>query len=196
MFRRFEKDGEFFCLPGQSTQAVTGMYNLSRATHLSYPGEEILLDARKFSVKYLQERRALNKLTDKWIVTKDLPGEVAYALDFPWYASLPRVEARFYLEQYGGEKDVWIGKTLYRLHSLSFLKLEIFTRFQCLCDIATDRETELGCLTSTTTTSWSLLGWTSTGASHSTSLSGLTWRGQTCISLIWNPRYTANTVIE
>lgn len=33
----------------------------------------------------------------------------------PWYANLPRVEARFYLEQYGGKDDVWIGKTLYRM---------------------------------------------------------------------------------
>jgi len=39
---------------------------------------------------------------------------VGYALDVPWYASLPRLEARFYLEHYGGENDVWIGKTLYR----------------------------------------------------------------------------------
>lgn len=37
-----------------------------------------------------------------------------YTLDFPWYASLPRVEARTYLDQYGGKDDVWIGKTLYR----------------------------------------------------------------------------------
>jgi len=40
--------------------------------------------------------------------------QVGYALDVPWYASLPRLETRFYLEQYGGENDVWIGKTLYR----------------------------------------------------------------------------------
>lgn len=40
--------------------------------------------------------------------------QVGYALDMPWYASLPRVETRFYLEQYGGGDDVWIGKTLYR----------------------------------------------------------------------------------
>ncbi|KAL0845718.1 hypothetical protein Bca101_018964 [Brassica carinata] len=40
---------------------------------------------------------------------------IGYALDIPWYASLPRVETRFYIEQYGGENDVWIGKTLYRM---------------------------------------------------------------------------------
>lgn len=40
--------------------------------------------------------------------------QVMYTLDFPWYGNLPRVEARDYLEQYGGGDDVWIGKTLYR----------------------------------------------------------------------------------
>lgn len=45
--------------------------------------------------------------------------QVAYSLDVPWYASLPRVETRFYIDQYGGESDVWIGKTLYRYFSLS-----------------------------------------------------------------------------
>ena len=39
---------------------------------------------------------------------------MGYALDVPWYASLPRIETRFYIEQYGGENDIWIGKTLYR----------------------------------------------------------------------------------
>ncbi|KAL0370519.1 UNVERIFIED_CONTAM: Kolavenyl diphosphate synthase TPS5, chloroplastic [Sesamum angustifolium] len=41
--------------------------------------------------------------------------QVGYALDVPWYASLPRLETRFFLEQYGGDDDVWIGKTLYRM---------------------------------------------------------------------------------
>ncbi|KAK6141389.1 hypothetical protein DH2020_024880 [Rehmannia glutinosa] len=114
VFKHFEKGGEFFCFAGQSTQAVTGMYNLYRASQLKFPGEKILEDAGKFSGRFLQEKRANNELLDKWIITKDLPGEVGYALDVPWYASLPRVETRFYLEQYGGEDDVWIGKTLYR----------------------------------------------------------------------------------
>jgi len=32
--------------------------------------------------------------------------QVAYALDVPWYASLPRLEARFYIDQYGGDDDI------------------------------------------------------------------------------------------
>nr|XP_009766529.1 PREDICTED: copal-8-ol diphosphate hydratase, chloroplastic-like isoform X3 [Nicotiana sylvestris] len=115
VFKNFESRGEFFCFVGQSNQAVTGMYNLFRASQLMFPGEKILADANKFSSYFLQEKRAQNQLLDKWIITKDLPGEVGYALDIPWYANLPRIETRFFLEQYGGEDDVWIGKTLYRM---------------------------------------------------------------------------------
>ncbi|XP_027188128.1 ent-copalyl diphosphate synthase, chloroplastic isoform X2 [Cicer arietinum] len=114
VFKHFEKSGEFVCFPGQLNQAVTGMFNLYRASQVLFHGENILENAKDFSAKFLAEKRASNQLLDKWIITKDLPGEVGYALDVPWYASLPRLETRFYLEQYGGENDVWIGKTLYR----------------------------------------------------------------------------------
>ncbi|KMT06430.1 hypothetical protein BVRB_7g161040 [Beta vulgaris subsp. vulgaris] len=119
VFKNFEKDGEFFCFVGQSTQAVTGMYNLLRASQLQYPGENILEEAKNFSSKYLRNKQVNSQLLDKWTISKDLPGEVKYALDVPWYANLPRVETRFYIEQYGGEKDVWIGKTLYRMPIVS-----------------------------------------------------------------------------
>ncbi|KAK7242997.1 hypothetical protein RIF29_37779 [Crotalaria pallida] len=115
VFKQFEKNGEFVCFAGQSTHSVTGMYNLYRASQVLFPGEKILVDTKHFSAKILTQKRASNKLLDKWIITKDLPGEVGYALDVPWYASLPRLESRFYIEQYGGASDVWIGKTLYRM---------------------------------------------------------------------------------
>ncbi|CAI9778857.1 unnamed protein product [Fraxinus pennsylvanica] len=54
------------------------------------------------------------------------PGRVSFStptirtgLELPWYADLPRIEARFYIEQYGSETDVWIGKTLYRMPDIS-----------------------------------------------------------------------------
>ncbi|CAH2071896.1 unnamed protein product [Thlaspi arvense] len=115
VFKNFEKDGEFFCFVGQSNQAVTGMFNLYRASQLAFPKEEILKNAKEFSSKYLQHKQERDELLDKWIIMKDLPGEIGFALEIPWYASLPRVETRFYIEQYGGENDVWIGKTLYRM---------------------------------------------------------------------------------
>ncbi|OIV92574.1 hypothetical protein TanjilG_02337 [Lupinus angustifolius] len=115
VFKQFERNGEFFCFGGQSTQAVTGMYNVYRASQVMFPGEEILEHAKQFSAMFLREKQAANELLDKWIIMKNLPQEVAYALDVPWYANLPRVETRFYIDQYGGENDVWIGKTLYRM---------------------------------------------------------------------------------
>ncbi|KAK9067609.1 hypothetical protein SSX86_011720 [Deinandra increscens subsp. villosa] len=118
-FRQFEKDGTFVCNVGQSTQSVTAMFNLYSASQVLFPGEQILVDAKKFSHNYLTKKQSANKLLDKWIIAKDLPGEVGYALDIPWYASLPRLETRYYLEQYGGEDDVWIGKTLYRMENVS-----------------------------------------------------------------------------
>ncbi|EEF41695.1 ent-copalyl diphosphate synthase 1 [Ricinus communis] len=115
VFKHFKKGDTFFCFAGQSTQAVTGMYNLYRASQVLFPGEKVLEEAKEYSSSFLKEKQEANEVLDKWIITKDLPGEVKYALDIPWYASLPRVESRFYLEQYGGEDDVWIGKTLYRM---------------------------------------------------------------------------------
>ncbi|GAB4840821.1 Gly-Xaa carboxypeptidase [Ancistrocladus abbreviatus] len=114
-----KKDGGFICFVGQSTQAVTGMYNLYRASQVQFLGENILEEARGFSSAFLREKQASYQLFDKWIISKNLAGEVQYALDIPWYANLPRVETRFYIEQYGGEDDVWIGKTLYRMPYVS-----------------------------------------------------------------------------
>ncbi|KAG6416237.1 hypothetical protein SASPL_123663 [Salvia splendens] len=125
-FKPFEEAGEFYSLPGDMTHAVTGLYNLYRASQLMFPQEHILLDARNFTANLLHQKRPTNSIVDKWIITKDLPGEVAYALDVPFYASLPRLEARFFLEQYGGDYDVWIGKTLYRMlyvNSNTYLEL-------------------------------------------------------------------------
>nr|QMW69082.1 terpene synthase 2 [Callicarpa americana] len=114
-FKQFEKGGEFCSIPGQASHAITGMYNMYRCSQVLFPGEHILADAKKYAAKFLHEKRVNNAVVDKWIITKDLPGEVAYALDVPFYASLPRLEARFFLEHYGGGDDVWIGKTLYRM---------------------------------------------------------------------------------
>ncbi len=76
VFRNFEKGGEFFCFAGQSNQAVTGIFNLFRASQTAFPGENILDHAKQFSAKFLTDKQATNELLDKWIIAKDLPGEV------------------------------------------------------------------------------------------------------------------------
>jgi len=117
------------------------MYNLYRASQVAFPGEKILEQASAYCRSFLDERRASGRLDqDKWVIAKDLPGEVGYSLDFPWTASLPRVETRTYLEQYGGSHDVWIGKVLYRMPLFSndvFLQAakQDFRNFQRLCKL-------------------------------------------------------------
>ncbi|KAK6782786.1 hypothetical protein RDI58_020582 [Solanum bulbocastanum] len=92
---------------------------LLRCSQVSFPGEKILEDANKFTHNFLQHCLSNNQSLDKWLIAKDIPGEIQYALEVPWYASLPRVEARSYLEQYGGANDIWIGKTLHRMPDIS-----------------------------------------------------------------------------
>ncbi|XP_037482853.1 syn-copalyl diphosphate synthase-like [Triticum dicoccoides] len=122
VFKHFEtKDGNFFCFPMETNHAsVTPMYNTYRASQFMFPGDDdVLARAGRYCRAFLQERQASNKLHDKWIITKDLPGEVEYTLNFPWKASLSRIETRMYLDQYGGNTDVWIAKVLYRMNLVS-----------------------------------------------------------------------------
>ncbi|KAI9113033.1 hypothetical protein K1719_015965 [Acacia pycnantha] len=119
VFETFEKDGEFYCFLGQADEAPSAMFNFYRATQVQFLGETILEEGNNFATNFLSKKRAANQIIDKWVIAKDLLGEVSYALYFPWYASLPRVETRFYLDHYGGGDDVWIAKTLFRLHKVS-----------------------------------------------------------------------------
>ncbi|KAL6210555.1 hypothetical protein ACLB2K_015787 [Fragaria x ananassa] len=76
VYEHFKKGSEFFSYPEQSNQAVTAMHNLYRASQVAFPGEKILGDAKEFATKFLREKQASNELLDKWIITKDLPGEL------------------------------------------------------------------------------------------------------------------------
>uniref|UniRef100_A0A8I6X016 Terpene synthase N-terminal domain-containing protein n=1 Tax=Hordeum vulgare subsp. vulgare TaxID=112509 RepID=A0A8I6X016_HORVV len=121
VFKQFEKDGRFVCFPMETNHAsVTPMHNTYRASQFMFPGDDdVLARAGPYCRAFLQERQASNNLYDKWIITKDLPGEVGYTLNFPWKASLPRIKTRMYLDQYGGNTDDWIAKVLYRMNLVS-----------------------------------------------------------------------------
>ncbi|CAM0878124.1 unnamed protein product [Alopecurus aequalis] len=139
VFTNFEKDGEFICFQGESIKSsITPMYNTYRAAQIAFPNDDdVLARAKKYCHAFLQNRMTSNKLKDKWVIAKDILGEVKYAMDFPWKQSLPRIETRMYLDQYGGSDDVWIGKVLYRMPLfcndlyLKLAKLE-FKNFQRL----------------------------------------------------------------
>ncbi|KAM0857064.1 hypothetical protein ACQ4PT_048739 [Festuca glaucescens] len=117
--KQFEMDGEFFCFARESNKSLTCAYSLYRACQVAFPGEDDLQRAEIFSHQFLHDRRDSHNLKDKWLIPKDLSGEVGYALDMPWKASLPRIETRMYLEQYGGSNDVWIAKVLYRMYLIN-----------------------------------------------------------------------------
>jgi hypothetical protein len=77
-YRQFYKDGEFFCMAGQTSQAVTGIFNFYRASQTLFPGETLLEKGRSFAKIFLENKRAKGECYDKWILTKDLDGEVSF----------------------------------------------------------------------------------------------------------------------
>lgn len=76
VFRHFKKDGDFFCYQGESNKSVTSMFSLYRASQVAFPAEDELQQAEIYCREFLHNRRASNTLTDKWVIPKDLPGEV------------------------------------------------------------------------------------------------------------------------
>ncbi|KAH0641615.1 hypothetical protein KY289_032589 [Solanum tuberosum] len=119
VLNKFKDGDEFFCLRGESNKSATVMFNLHRCSQALFPGEMILEEAKNFTYNFLHQYLANNQSKDKWVIAKDIPGEIQYALEFQWYASLPRVESRLYIDQYGGANEIWIGKTLYRMPDVS-----------------------------------------------------------------------------
>ncbi|CAI9103608.1 OLC1v1002125C1 [Oldenlandia corymbosa var. corymbosa] len=131
VFKHFKSnDNKFCCFGGELNASPTTLLNLYKACQVKFPGENILDDAEIFSYNFLKEKLLENEIVDKWVISKDFAGELKFGVEIPWYACLPRVEARFYIEQYGGADDVWIAKTFYRVaeisnhHYLEVAKLE------------------------------------------------------------------------
>ncbi|KAG6557324.1 hypothetical protein Mapa_001252 [Marchantia paleacea] len=118
-------EGDWYTFAGEVNQGVTSTFNLYRAGQTCYPGESILMEGAEWARKFLVEKSSKEGFNDKWVIGKDIAGEVAFALQNPWYYTLPRLEHRSYLDQYGPD-DIWISKVLYRMFSISnntFLKL-------------------------------------------------------------------------
>ncbi|KAL7122325.1 hypothetical protein ACP275_01G038600 [Erythranthe tilingii] len=116
--RTFKNGDEFTCYVGQGFESPSPIFNLYRASQVLFPGETILEEAKQFSYNFLKQRLDKNELLDKWLISKHLPSEIKCGLEIPWYASLPRLETRFYIENYGAD-DIWIGKSLYRMPEIN-----------------------------------------------------------------------------
>ncbi|KAK4435737.1 Syn-copalyl diphosphate synthase TPS3, chloroplastic [Sesamum alatum] len=114
----FKKGNEFTCYVGQGFESPSPIFNLYRASQVLFPGETILEQASHFSYSFLRERLQENQLLDKWLISKHLPDEIKCGLEMSWYATLPRVETCFYIQNYGVD-DLWIGKSLYRMPEIN-----------------------------------------------------------------------------
>ncbi|GLJ12407.1 hypothetical protein SUGI_0190250 [Cryptomeria japonica] len=101
VFSSYLKNGNFLQSVEKSGQAVTVMLNLYKASQVTFPGERILEEVEILSRDYLLERKADDSMHDQNVILKDLQGEVEYALNIPWCASLQRIGQRKYIEQYG-----------------------------------------------------------------------------------------------
>nr|ACC54559.1 putative abietadiene synthase [Pinus densiflora] len=113
-----DENGEFFCFLGQTQRGVTDMLNVNRCSHVAFPGETILEEAKLCTERYLRNALEDAGAFDKWALKKNIRGEVEYALEYPWHRSMPRLEARSYIENYG-PNDVWLGKTMYMMPNIS-----------------------------------------------------------------------------
>jgi hypothetical protein len=58
--------------------AVTGIFNFYRASQTLFLGETLLEKGRSFAKIFLENKHAKGECYDKWILTKDLNGEVSF----------------------------------------------------------------------------------------------------------------------
>ncbi|KAJ7532189.1 hypothetical protein O6H91_14G075600 [Diphasiastrum complanatum] len=114
----FKSEDKFYCFAGESQHGLTEMLNLYRASQVRFPGETILEESHAYSKVYLTNALKDKGTFDKWAFKKDLKGEIKYALRYPWQRSLPRLEARIYVEQYGPQ-DMWLAKTIFRMFNVN-----------------------------------------------------------------------------
>ncbi|KAL0401010.1 UNVERIFIED_CONTAM: Peregrinol diphosphate synthase TPS1, chloroplastic [Sesamum latifolium] len=119
VLKNFKKDDGFTCFYGQTFESLSPVFNLYRASQVVFPGEKILEEANAFCKKFLHEKITSNQLLDKWLISQHFADEVKNGWEIPWYASLPRVIARLYIETYCGSDDIWVGKSLYRMPEIN-----------------------------------------------------------------------------
>lgn len=118
--------GKFFC-NFSGDERVRSMLSLLRASEISFPGEKVMEEAKAFTREYLNQVLAgRGDVTD---VDQSLLREVKYALEFPWHCSVPRWEARSFIEIYS-QNHSWL-KSKINQKILELAKLD-FNILQCI----------------------------------------------------------------
>jgi hypothetical protein len=118
-----DENGQFFCNSTgeqeEENKRVRSMLSLLRASSISFPGEKVMDEAKAFATDYLNRFLTGRSVTD---VEQSLLREVKYALEFPWHCSVPRSEARSFIEIYG-QNDSWL-KSIMNKKILELAKLD------------------------------------------------------------------------
>lgn len=102
------ENGLFFHSSTVEEEEVRCMLTLLRAAEISFPGEKVMDEAKAFATEYLNQLLTRVDITE---VGESLLREVRYALDFPWYCSVPRWEARSFIEIFG-QNNSWLNSTM------------------------------------------------------------------------------------
>lgn len=64
-------------LSWEANKSVSVTNNTYRAAQVRFPGDgNVMKRAKRFCYEFLQERRAITKLNDEWVIADGLPGEV------------------------------------------------------------------------------------------------------------------------
>lgn len=107
-----DENEQFFCNSsgeqeeeGRADKQVRIMLSLFRASNISFPGEKVMDEAKTFTREYLNRVLTGQDVTE---VDQSLLVEVKYALEFPWHCSVPRWEARNFIEIYK-QNDSWLN---------------------------------------------------------------------------------------
>ncbi|KAL5579378.1 hypothetical protein UlMin_011820 [Ulmus minor] len=111
-----ENNHEYFC---------SVMYNVLRATYVTFTGEYELQEAKSFSRKMLEKSILMGAGDAQMISFRKL---IEHELGLPWMARLDHLEHRFWIEQ-NEANALWQGKTSsqrYSLNNLTFTQNYVF----------------------------------------------------------------------
>ncbi|XP_059074596.1 sesquiterpene synthase Cad-like [Cryptomeria japonica] len=106
VFHNFkDQKGQFICPTKQSDSQIRIMLSLYQASEISFPGENIMREAKEFA------RRCLKEALEKKQELKDktqLLAEVEYILHYPWRCRVPRWEAWNSIQIFRQDIDSWM----------------------------------------------------------------------------------------
>ncbi|GLJ33854.1 hypothetical protein SUGI_0680450 [Cryptomeria japonica] len=117
--------GEFFSFADKTHREVEGMLSLYKCSQIAFPGETIMKEAKTFTESYLRNLRETNHSN---ALARDVTGcfAVDYELKYGFHRSLPRLQARSYIEGFWLADNILLAKTLYKLpymNSCKYLEL-------------------------------------------------------------------------